>query len=375
MTLAHPGAADQEVVSIVGDVDPRAVVALARHHRVVVPLHDRIASIDGIDGPVVDALAAAVMVVHARQATLRRTLDIAMQALELPALVVKGHVLANWYDDPSSREFNDVDIIVAPADFRRTLDALSAAGITSAITNWHGLLAHAVAEVPLRDKSSVVDLHWHAVAMGSARRHLRLPTAEFLRRSVTTRVGEREVHTLDPVDTLLHLCVNAGLDGGRRLRSLLDVDVVVRSGRIDFGELAARAHRAGAGRLCAAMLQRAAGMLATPVPPGLLMDLTPGRSWLITNRIADSTAFGRRRGPTSLGSGLLMSSGRDTAFATWIAFARSAGRAVAVRCGMPELTDRGGELDWQRLPDDGSVDAHRLNFLDWVTTIAVSEDR
>ena len=64
-----------------------------------------------------------------------------------------------------------------------------------------------------------------------------------------------------PVDTLVHLCVNTGLDGGRRLRGLIDVDTVLQSGRIDVAELTARSHHTGTGRLCAAVLQRASTVL------------------------------------------------------------------------------------------------------------------
>ncbi len=268
--------------------------------------------------------------------------------------------------NPATRDFGDVDLIVKAGDFERAVDSLAAAGIEPVTSNWHGFLDHEVAEVPVRFETSVVDLHWHVVATGEARRHLQLPTAEFFERAEPVRVGELDLLTMCPVDTLVHLCVNTGLDGGRRLRGLIDVDTVLQSGRIDVAELTARSHHTGTGRLCAAVLQRASTVLGRPLPAGLLAELSPGRSWLIANRAVDQAGLANRQSMTSVASGLLIGSGRDSFPATVVAFGRAVGRALATRLGRPGLTDPGGQLDWQRLPVGGQVDVHRREYLDWV---------
>ena len=47
--------------------------------------------------------------------------------------------------------------------------------------------------------------------------------------------------TLDAEDTLLHLCINGGLDGAAALIRIVDIDVVARSGRVDWTQFADRA--------------------------------------------------------------------------------------------------------------------------------------
>ena len=255
-----------------------------------------------------------------------------------------------------------------PEVFGRAVEALSAAGIEPAGTNWHGFLEYEVGEAPMRLQSSVIDLHWHVVAIGHDRRGLRMSTAALFERAVPTRIGHLDLLTLCPVDTLLHLCLNTGLGGARRLRGLIDIDTVVRSGRVDLAEFVVRAHSTGTSRLCSAILQRSRTLLGTPVPPGLLVELSPSRTWLVANRLADRLSLWRRTS-TNVASGLLLGSGRRTASATAAALGRASLRAAATRLGRPDFAEAGGELDWQRPPADGDVEGHRRAFLDWVSSV------
>jgi hypothetical protein len=369
LAAARPDTDVRRIAALVGSVDLGEMVAAARHHRVLSLLHDRLLRIDGIRRDALDALAIPRLVAEAHRFHLYRTLTRAAAALDVPMLTVKGHVLAaNWYEDPTTRDFNDIDVVVMRTDFERAVDSLSAVGIEPATSNWHGFLECKVAEVPVRFETSVVDLHWHVVAMGDARRHLRLSTAELFERAEPTRLGELDLLTMCPVDTLLHLCVNVGLDGGRRLRGLIDIDTVLHSGRVDVAEFAARARQTGTGRLCAAMLQRSSTVLARPLPPRLLDELSPSRSWLIANRVVDRVSLANRGSMASVASGLLLGSGRATSAATMMAFARAVSRALATRVGRSGLTDPGGQLDWRRLPADGQVAAHRRDYFDWVVS-------
>ncbi len=356
------------IASLVRGVDATELVQFAQQHRMVSLLHLYLGQVDGVPGGSLDALAKARYVAQARRIVLLRMLARATEALDVPALTMKGHALAaNWYANPDTRDFNDLDVLVRPRDFERALAALALAGMTPATTNWHGFLAHEVAEVPVQLRSAVLDLHWHVVALGQERRHLLLPTLEFFDRAVPARFGDVEMLTLGPVDTLLHLCVNTGLGGARHLRGLIDIDTVVRSGRVDMAAFAIRVRETGAGRLCAAMLQRVSYVMATPVDPELLFELTADRSWLMANRLVDRS--GQRRQSGNVASGLLLSSGRNTRRATAIALWGGTGRAVATRMGRRDLTDAGGALDWTRQPDDGDVPGHRRKYLGWVGAV------
>ena len=244
--------------------------------------------------------------------------------------------------------------------------APGAVGLAPVSENWRGFSTHEVAEVPVAHGRSVVDLHWHLVAMGRSRRHFHLPTGDLIDRAVTVHVGGREVLTLDPADTLVHLCVNVGLDGARRLRGLIDVDTVIRSGRVDVEEFVERAGRARAGRLAAAVLQRSQTLLRTPLPAGLLGRLSPGRAWLLANSVVDHGGALGRRPSAGVSPGLLLASGRESGAATVASFGRSLWRMMTAAMGRPALTEPGGELDWQRKPPPDRLESHRREYLEWV---------
>ena len=188
VAAARPHSDDRRIAALVASIDIDEMVAAARHHKVLSLLHERLLQIDGISRKALDALAIPRLVAQAHRFHLQRTLARATEALDVPALTIKGHVLAtNWYENPATRDFGDVDLVVKARDFEQAVDSLAAAGIEPVTSNWHGFLDHEVAEVPVRFETSVVDLHWHVVATGEARRHLHLPTAEFFERAEPVR--------------------------------------------------------------------------------------------------------------------------------------------------------------------------------------------
>ena len=183
-------------------------------------------------------------------------------------------------------------------------------------------------------------------------------------RAETVRLGSETVATLDPADTLLHLCVNGGLDGARSLLRLADIDVVARSGRIEWTDFVDRAHEARVGALCAGALQRTCSVIGTPLPPGLLAELEPFRGWLSLNEFVDRHRRNGRRLANGVASGALLESGRATRRQTVGRLIRTIGTYSATKLGRPALTARGGDLDWQRSSDQREID--RQDYLRWV---------
>ena len=246
------------VVEVVESIDLRALVDVARAHRVIALVHRRLVDA-GVDLPpsVATGLQRERTSSAALQLTSYRTIAAIRGAVESPFLVVKGPVLGvAWYRDPSLRWFTDVDVLVRRQDFGQVIDGLVGAGFDELSANWRGFLDHEVSEVPLSHADSTVDLHWHLVGIGAERRELAWEMAPLFERAERISLGSDEVATLDAEDTLLHLCVNGGLDGASTLIRLVDIDVVARSGRVDWTEFADRARTARAGALCAAVLQR-----------------------------------------------------------------------------------------------------------------------
>ncbi len=366
IAACRPSTTALELEELVRDVGVEALVSQADYHRVASTLYDRLDGLDGVAKRLGDELLARRLAAQVRRLDAQRALLLLQRVLDAPFLVVKGPVLSShWYPRDRLRDFNDLDVLVAPADFGRVFEALCAEGAVPRASNWHGFRAHGVAEVPLRLGSTTIDLHWDLVALAEHRSDIRLPIHELFEQSVTVPVGELEVRTLDPVDTLLHLCVNTGLGDAHRLRNLVDVDVVVGSGRVDLGEFAVRSDRLGLGRLCSAVLQRAVSVLGTELPEGFLAGLSPSRSWLLANAAVDRAGLWSG-GHASVASSRLVAAGRSSAPATAAAFGRATRRGVLERVGHPSLGQVGGDLDWQRLPADGDIDAHRRRYFDYV---------
>jgi hypothetical protein len=355
------------LAELVRGVGVDEILTLAEYHGVGSTLYDRFHGVEGVPQPVIDDLFEMRLRAQARRLDAHRTLRVLRGVLEVPFLVVKGPVLASyWYPSDRVREFSDLDVLVAPADFAGVVGTLCAEGAEPRATNWHGFEALEVAEIPLRLGCTTVDLHWDLVALGERRRHVRLPVPDLFDRSVEVRVGELDVRTLCPVDTLLHLCVNSGLDGAHRLRSLVDIDTVVGSGRVDLDEFADRAGLLQVNRLCSAVLQRCRTVLGTDVPAGFIAALSPSRSWLVANDAVDRLGL-RSQHHSSIASGRLIAAGRQSAGATAAALGRTLQSAALELVGKKSLGQVGGELDWQRFPSDGDLDAHRCSYLEFVS--------
>jgi GNAT superfamily N-acetyltransferase len=291
-------------------------------------------------------------------------IDAMRRTLPVDFIAVKGPVAAlRWYDDPNHRTFGDVDVLIRRSNFVEALEALDAAGAMPLSVNWHGFARHHVAEIPLEFHSTTVDLHWDLVALGRDRKLLEFDVDALFERSIEVQLSGVDIRTLDDVDTLLHHCVNTGLDGARRLGSLIDIEHIVSRGDIDAEVLSTRARSIGAGALCAAVLQRTRIVLDSDVPDDLIRPLQPWRGWLFSNAWIDRQ--GRRGTPReSVAPGIWLSAGRARRRATVAAFGSRVGARFAELAGRPSIVEPGGVLDWQRTPGDPGL--ARRTYVRWV---------
>lgn len=153
----------------------------------------------------------------------------ALEGEGVPFAVLKGCATAHLdYDEPSLRQFGDVDLLVDSEDLARTRHALEERGWRQAysLPPHHDRFTHAVTFTS-RNTITELDVHQHIAhrALG-----LRVPTSELLAARVPFEVARRQLWALSGRDRLIHACVHATSSRGpyRRLSSVADVLVLSR---------------------------------------------------------------------------------------------------------------------------------------------------
>lgn len=259
--------------------DRSELLGLARYHRVVpfLYLHLREA---GADPALLGALEEEYVHNTARHMRAMADLTTFCDALDghgITWMVVKGPVLSEvLYPRPDLRMYRDLDILVPEREFERTIDVLEASGFDLLDQNWTLIRMERRGQLhPLLRLGTAVDVHWHLLNREIVRRSLSIPMEEVFDRARTVTLSGLDVLTLDPVDTLVHLCVHAGLSGGDRLVWLKDVERAVVADRPPWDAVIERARRWGAGPLVGIVLDRAALVLHVPVPAEVVRGLLP----------------------------------------------------------------------------------------------------
>lgn len=208
---------------------------------------------------------------------LRETLDPA----GIDWLVVKGPVLSErLHGSPALRAYSDVDVLVPAEQFEEALRALVGDGARPRVRSWRELAAELSGELQIElAGGGIVDLHWHLLSQRSLRQAFAVPTSELLARSQPVPLGGAPARTLDPADTLLHLCLHTMLSGGNRLVWLKDIERAVARGDAGWDEVADRAAAWRAELAVGAALDLARRVLGAPVPREVIESLAPPWGW------------------------------------------------------------------------------------------------
>lgn len=252
--------------------------------------------------------SAGRAVLHA--AALRRVLA-ALAAADVPALVLKGAVLAEaLYADSARRPMSDLDLLVPREDVPRAARALAALGyrpVGDLAADLADRAAAAFAPTPIptgsgrvppapgaRSTAPIVDLHWDLVERWYGARPGAWPAGVWARAREITVDGV-PAWTLAPADALLHACVH--LAGNHGLRGLLwycDVHLMARRWRaaLAWDAVVATARAARLDGLVWAALTVVRAALGLEVPSGALAGLAPARrtrlavGWLLPRLLA-----------------------------------------------------------------------------------------
>ena len=211
-------------------------------------------------------------------------------------VLVKGPVLSEVvYERSDLRVYQDLDIVIAPDAYTDAIDALESAGCELLDRNWDVIRREGRAQLHVSLRlGTVADVHRHLLNRAIVRHSFAVPMGDLFARARTVTVGAVTVKTLDPVDTLLHLCIHASLAGAHQLLWLKDVDESVRREAPSWEDVLVRARSWRAAPIVAVVLGRARDVLRTPVPSDVLRSLF--RSKLRGG--AAISAFLDRRWPT-----------------------------------------------------------------------------
>ncbi len=282
-----------DVVALVAGQDPDALLKLASYHGVSNLLY---LSLRGAG----EALGTAAMAqleqrytdgvrhhlrVLADLAAVRNTLDDA----GVPWLTFKGPVLSSVvYPRPDLRFYHDLDLLVPREAFALAVEALESSGVTLLDRNWELLVRLQPGQLHLvLGLGTLADLHWHLLNRLPIRRSLSVSVEELFASARTVSIGGVPVRTFGTAETLLHLCVHAGLAGGIRLLWLKDVERAIAAEEPRWDLVVEGARRWGAGAMVAGVLQRASRVVGAVVPHGVVAELAPSRLGRSVNGVVD----------------------------------------------------------------------------------------
>jgi hypothetical protein len=187
----------------------------------------------------------------------------------LRAVPYKGPALAeSAYGDLALRSFNDLDLLISPADFDRAKQILAQLGYRPAEE-----LSPPVERFWLRKGyerefdgaagKNLVELQWGVLPYFYA---IDLPIDDLLGRSDRTSVGGHELSCLSPEDSVLVLCLHAAKHLWTRLIWVCDIAETLRTQAIDYQLVLARARSLGILRIMGVSFWLAEHLLRADLP-------------------------------------------------------------------------------------------------------------
>ena len=212
-----------------------------------------------------------------------QTLGPALDAADVPWVVVKGPVLAERYwRRPDLRRSTDLDIVVSRHRLPQALVALDAVGATPVDVNWTMILEQVRGEISFQLPSgTALDLHWHVINERELRPHFPFPiTAMLDRRRIVSIGGGQSAPTGDACDTFLHVTCHCARSGAHQLSWLKDVQLTGLAAELDWDDVVVRARQYQIGLLVAITLRRASRLFGAIAPVGVLEALAGRQPWI-----------------------------------------------------------------------------------------------
>ena len=256
--------------------DPAGLLHALRYHRLAPLAHVLLRDTEPVLARRLKSDRDRAITVHlCATEVLRQFADL---TADIPWVVFKGPALSELaHPVPGLREYQDLDLLVAPSDLRHVSERLLDAGWS--VLDYDDMLtaSQVAGEMHWRSPAGLqVDLHWAMINTQRRRKQLNVPTEALLQRRVPVQLGFARAWTLAPEDALLHVCTHAALTGANKLLYL--VDAQHSSSQVnDWPEVARRARAWQVGPHLSLVLHRARRALGGQMPTGLdrMLGLTP----------------------------------------------------------------------------------------------------
>lgn len=245
------------------------LIELAQRHGLIGALYQF------VDSPIVSAI-------HHRQVArgniMRKHMDEVLRVLAeegIRATAIKGPAIADVYEDPSIRQFSDIDLLVEATRLNDVLDLLEG----------HEAVREIPPKRPKADKRDVVmddpsgmkfnlDLHWDLFSYSQLRGFARGATAEAWDLARTVSGSSGPVWELPTPHRLAFLCSHAVLDHRFRLILFRDLVEMART-YVDWDEVERIVSRWGLRSTTYLALWIAKSQFGAAVPGGFLDGIRP----------------------------------------------------------------------------------------------------
>ncbi len=211
-------------------------------------------------------------------AMLERALDV-LRAAQIVPVVLKGVAVLHQFGVPfDERQIDDVDLLVAPGEYSRALEALMESGRTTPSYDEPRRWLGASFEASLLSPGPVAvlfDIHTHIAQQP----RYRVEIAEVLGRAVPLQIAGRAVRCLEQHDQAAHLLLHHLQHYfDRRLKWALDFRLIVEQPGFDWHRLAERLRAWGGLAVGAMSLRHIAKQFPEAVPHEGLAAV-PAAAW------------------------------------------------------------------------------------------------
>ena len=263
--------ATPQIASALYECSPSALTALAATQRMAPWLADVLATITGasVDARwdiVRDAATAQIIQTMRIYHELTRVIG-AMNEMDVPVVVLKGPALADTlYPNPALRVYSDVDLLIHERHLVRVSEYLVGRGyhdknVDDSPHRLHG--CHGIFQrIFINDETGhVVELHCDHLQIGLEP----VGMEEIWGRAIEHRFGGATARILANDDLFVQLCVHLRRHGYERLGWFKDLDLMVRSGQVNWQAVREKAAAQGCLDSVSYALWLLPRMLGTPL--------------------------------------------------------------------------------------------------------------